>query len=666
MRALAFLGVILGWIATAPAEPTAQVTLGEKVAGKTPQIIGINTGELPEGTAFPEWVRALGVNGVRLRLNVAPETKGVKKIESLSDLESQARRLRSAAKKETAELWTHPSKVTASSLEALRETGIELLATITCPFSYQLLKPDGKTNWSQAWHFWEAYYAQAYQLARQHQIRRFQLFNEPNHKDSLKLTQEEYVARMAVGCDAIQAALADVSRDGGTKLEPLISAPCTAGISIFNKTGKPDARDDKIGWGELTMRDRHLRMGGKNDPNYAQFQQYAVQHYSANPVSWLEQLVKLYGLIQHANGGQPLPVVMSEFNIRTARDFAKRPTTMDSPEEFPDIGSMAVAIAESGLEELYFFRLTLSKNFDDGGVKKNGVHHVNETGPVPEITGTARGGEVIRLAARTLRQAQERLETKIVGDLRATATRTKEETHVLLARTNATTSPAIRIHFPRPVGNSLLTWETVTESSFGATRILTNSISQQALGLELPGFSVGLLSVRTVGSTTPSSVASSASYCTEAANLQTGGTNRAQTIFQFPALTGKEPVAVFLKLKGNSPAPQAVPIHLYRLTALPNEAALKSGQFPFRKKDLPEGGEPSLTVEGLGNNLQWVGGFTVEPGAQETCVEITPAVTRAKGGSLSLVLTRDRRQAEETLENESVEWQAAELLVYAR
>ncbi|NDA26524.1 MAG: hypothetical protein EBZ05_06765, partial [Verrucomicrobia bacterium] len=184
MRALAFLGVILGWIATAPAEPTAQVTLGEKVTGKTPQIIGINTGELPEGTAFPEWVRALGVNGVRLRLNVAPETKGVKKIESLSDLESQARRLRSAAKKETAELWTHPSKVTASSLEALRETGIELLATITCPFSYQLLKPDGKTNWSQAWHFWEAYYAQAYQLARQHQVRRFQLFNEPNHRES--------------------------------------------------------------------------------------------------------------------------------------------------------------------------------------------------------------------------------------------------------------------------------------------------------------------------------------------------------------------------------------------------------------------------------------------------------------------------------------------------
>jgi len=216
------------------------------------------------------------------------------------------------------------------------------------------------------------------------------------------------------------------------------------------------------------------------------------------------------------------------------------------------------------------------------------------------------------------------------------------------------------------VGNSLLTWETVNESSFGATRILTNSIGQQALGLELPGFSVGLLSVRTVGSTTPSSVASSASYSTEAGSLQTGGTNRAQTIFQFPALTGKEPAAVFLKLKGNSPAPQAVPIHLYRLTALPDEAALKSGLFPFRKKDLPQDGEPSLTVEGVGKNLQWVGGFTVESGAQETWVDITQAVARAKGGPLAWVLTRDRRQAEETLEGEPVEWQAAELLVYAR
>ena len=251
----------------AGAEEAIHLTVEEKVVGKTPQIIGINTGEMPAGSAFPEWVRAMEVNGARLRLNATPQEGDAKKISSQSQFESNARRLRSSPKQETAKLWQHPSKIAAEPLDSLKKDDIDLLATITCTFSYKLLQPDGKTNWANAWKYWEAYYAQSYQLASLHQIRRYQLFNEPNHRDSLKLTQDEYAVRMQIGTDAIQAALADAGRDTGTKLEPLISAPCTAGIRIFGKTGKEEARDERIGWGELTMRDRHLRPGGKADPS---------------------------------------------------------------------------------------------------------------------------------------------------------------------------------------------------------------------------------------------------------------------------------------------------------------------------------------------------------------------------------------------------------------
>ena len=173
------------------ADESSRVTIQDKVVGKTPQIIGINTGEMPADSAFPEWVRALGVNGARLRLNADPDEGDPKKISSFSQFESNARRLRSSAKQETPKLWQHPSKLAAPPLRALREDGIELLATITCPFAFKLLQADGKTNWANAWKYWEAYYAESYQLATQHQIRRYQLFNEPNHKESAKLTQEE-------------------------------------------------------------------------------------------------------------------------------------------------------------------------------------------------------------------------------------------------------------------------------------------------------------------------------------------------------------------------------------------------------------------------------------------------------------------------------------------
>ncbi|NCY22876.1 hypothetical protein EBX31_13100, partial [bacterium] len=211
---------------------------------------------MPQGSAFPEWVRALGVNGARLRLNVDPERSEDSKISSAADLAHKAKELRAQAENKTPLLWRYTSKMSAKSLGSLRESKIELLATITCPYTFRLLKSDGKTNWSNAWNFWEAYYSQAYQLAAQHQVRRYQLFNEPNHKESAKLTQEEYAVRMVIGTDAIQAALSDAAKATKTDLPPLISAPCTAGISNFKKSGKPDERDSTIGWGELSMRDR--------------------------------------------------------------------------------------------------------------------------------------------------------------------------------------------------------------------------------------------------------------------------------------------------------------------------------------------------------------------------------------------------------------------------
>jgi hypothetical protein len=468
---------------------------------------------------------------------------------------------------------------------------------------------------------------------------------------------------MAIGCDAIQAALADAGRDGGAKLEPLISAPCTAGISIFTKTGKPDARDDKIGWGELSMRDRHLRMNGKSDSSYAQFQQYAVQHYSANPVTWLEQLEKLHGLIRKANGGQPLPVVMSEFNIHTARDFAKKETTLDSPEEFPDVGSMAVAMAFSGLEELYFFRLTLSKNLDGDGVKKNGVHHVNESGALPEITGTTRAAEVIRLAATTLRESRDVLAVRAPNGLRVAATRQNGDLHILLARTNTTAKPEVEIALPNSPSGSLLTWETVTADRFGNTQILPSSAP---VHVTLPSTSVGLLRVRPFNSVQPTTLQPSFSFSTDPTRLVTGGSKLEHALFQFPPPPSL-PRCAFLHLRGKVSSERPVPLHLYQVIGkLPLESELRTGPFPFRKKELPPAGTSGLTVDGLGKNIAWVSGFTFDPSQTDSWVEITPAFSRHSKEPWALLLARDLRHAEDSPETDPVEWQSAELVLYPR
>jgi len=639
-----------------------EVRVTEKVAGRTPDILGINTGDMPQGSAFPEWVRALGVNGARLRLNVAPEPMEDPKISSATDLARKANELRAQAEKKTPLLWRYPSKMSTESLHSLRESKIELLATITCPYAFKLLKSDEKTNWSNAWSLWEAYYAQAYQLAAQHQVRRYQLFNEPNHKESAKLTQEEYAVRMVIGTDAIQAALSDAAQATKTDLPPLISAPCTAGIGNFKKSGKPDERDSTIGWGELSMRDRHRRIDGKEDSAYDQFQQYAVQHYSTNPESTLERLNELQGQIRTANAGKALPLIMSEFNIHTARDFAKKETTMNSPEEFSDLGSMAVAMAESGLEELYFFRLTLSQNLDDGQVKKNGVHHVNEDLVVPEITGTTRAAEVIRLASATLTGGRERLATQVTDQLRVTASRQKDEFRVLLARTNETSQPQVKITLPSGVSGALATWETVTSDTFGSCQILSSETSGKVWQVDLPSQSVGLLTLRSFSGVKPDTLPSTSATSTSGSILQSGGTDLAQTLFTFGVPQSNKPATRFLHLKGNYSGAQPIPLHFYAL----RRPADSGNSFPFRKKEMPRAEASGLTVSGLGTDLDWMGGFTYSPTQSEAWIEITSAFERRGSDGIQIVITRDIRNKGDKISPELVEWSSAEIVSYPR
>jgi len=640
----------------------AEVRVTDQVVGKTPAILGINTGDMPQGSAFPEWIRALGVNGARLRLNVAPESNASSKISSSGDLVRKSKELRAQAENKTPLIWQYPSKISTESLHALREAKIELLATITCPYAFKLLQSDGKTNWSNALSFWEAYYAEAYQLASQHQVRRYQLFNEPNHKESAKLTQEEYSARMVIGTDAIQAALSDAAKTTKTDLSPLISAPCTAGISNFKKSGKPEERDSKIGWGELSMRDRHRRIDGKEDSAYEQFQQYAVQHYSTNPDSTLERLRELQTEVRTANRSKDFPMIMSEYNIHTARDFAKKDTTMDSPEEFSDLGSMAVGIAESALEELYFFRLTLSQNLDDGQVKKNGVHHVNEDRLVPEITGTARAAEVIRLACATLTGGRERLATKATDQLRVTATRQKDEVRVLLARTNETSQPQVQISLPTGVSGSLVTWETVSKDSFGNSQILSPNSSGRGWQVDLPSLSVGLLTLRSFSGVKPETLPSTSAISTKGSTLQSGGNDLAQTLFTFEISQSKKPATRFLHLKGKYSGGEPIPLHLYAL-----RKEMGAGEsFPFRLKEMPKAANPGLTVSGLGTDLDWVGGFTYSPNQAETWINITSAFERRGEVAMQIVVTRDIRYKGDQISSEAVEWSSAEIVSYPR
>jgi len=335
---------------------------------------------------------------------------------------------------------------------------------------------------------------------------------------------------------------------------------------------------------------------------------------------------------------------------------------MDSEEEFSHVGSMAVAIAESGLEELYFFRLTLSQNLDDGQVKKNGVHYVNEDRLVPEITGTTRAAEVIRLACSTLTGGRERLATRATDQLRATATRQKDEVRVLLARTNETSQPQVLILLPIGVSGSLVTWETVSKDSFGNSQILSLNSSGRGWQVDLPSLSVGLLTLRSFSGVKPETLPSASATSTSGSVLQSGGTDLAQTLFTFEPSQSKKPATRFLHLKGNYSGGQPIPLHLYAL----RKPADSENSFPFRKKQMPKVEASGLTVSGLGIDVDWVGGFTFSASQSEAWIDITSAFERRGADGMQVVIARDVRNKGDQISPEAVEWNSAEIVSYPR
>ena len=333
---------------------------------------------------------------------------------------------------------------------------------------------------------------------------------------------------------------------------------------------------------------------------------------------------------------------------------------MDSPEEFSDLGSMAVAIAESGMEELYFFRLTQSQNLDDGLTKKNGVHYVNESTMTPKITGTTKAAEVVRLACNTLKGSRDRLKCQTFGDVRATATRQKDEVRVLLARTNSTSQVQIEVTLPSSPKGSLATWEVVTGDSFGNITILPQETPREKIKVDLPSYSVGLLSVRPFSAVHPETLTATSLLSTAQEHCLTGGKDLEQALFSFPAAPAEKPAMVFLHLQGKYAGTEPIPLHVY---ALRKESPGRE-KFFFRRKEMD--GMSGLTVSGLGTDLDWVGGLTFASSQTEVWIEITDVMSRHTTSAPSLIVTRDIRQWGEVPNPEPVEWTSAEIVSYPR
>lgn len=388
------------------------VTPTAALAGKTPEIVGYNSGHFMPGSNTADWWRFSGVNGARIFStpttveasdDLAPWGDGVS---SQATFVARRDALRANPLSTSFINWPYvegryQNSPTAGSnnlnlkyaFGQLHDLGIDPLAQIGYTNSSFPWDAAGTAaGWADRWEQWQHFYLQAFYLAKNFGVHRFQMYNEPNGDD---IPAAEWLERLRFSSDAVQAAVADVNRLYGKSLVAEMQGPVTAGNPL---TYYPT-------WGQPAVQSLHANALGAVDPSFQVMQTYDYQRYDLSGDSFGNELANVRNTVTADAGGAPMRYAISEFNVHTAANFNATSDTLDTPSQFSRMGSILAQLANNRPDELYVFKF--SQTGTAGDVKKNGTHYVdNDTAPY-NIGGETKGGAVVRLFAKSFAGAKD-------------------------------------------------------------------------------------------------------------------------------------------------------------------------------------------------------------------------------------------------------------------
>ncbi len=404
---------VVGWARLATAEPIA---VSGAVAGRTPAVLGYNSGHFLPGSNTAAWWKYSGVNGSRIFSNLrqlTPASSFYSQTDAALDattqaaFEAQRAALRAKGPLSTYVDWrsihleyfgeTLPGSnaIQPNHAQAAMATlGIRPLIVMTrSPASYpwpEEASDNSAAAWQARWLAWQQWYAHAFVHARFNDVAGFQFFNEPDlySSSSASLSQEQLVEMIRYGADAAQAAIADVNRFYGKSLEAVVYAPVTSGPKL-----------DAGNWGETVVANHANTLLPTSSPDGQLFQRFAYHNYGSPPERFGQRVAETRAGIDRITGGEgsSYPIAITEFNTRTSADYAT-----DDPERNPDgytpdslemssrLGQILVNLANNQPEELYLFK------FSNAGGANNGVHWQSGTG-VRDVGGVTRSGMVYQL-----------------------------------------------------------------------------------------------------------------------------------------------------------------------------------------------------------------------------------------------------------------------------
>ena len=357
-----------------------------------------------------DWFRYSGVKGARVFISAtdlqSSTSPGRSRVSSQATFDSTVAAARSAGTASSTYIkWTNYNyNIDSTSgsndinyknaFTALSGLGVDILANITCsPTTFPLTSATDYAGW---WEIWQHYYAQAYLLSRDYGIRRFSIFNEPNNYNGM--TESDWLLRLRICSDAIQAGVTDMNTSYGRSIVPQIYAPNTA-------NGKEKYNSAADTWGHDAVANRHLKLDGTTSPSWLLMNFYNYQKYSmytdetGSLTGYIQDIDALAGYIAADMPGETtFPLVLSEFNVRTASSYDGTSNNQDSPEDYSALGANCIALTLHSANQLFLFKFGQTESTTSPyGVAKNGTHYVDNINSACNYGGATKAAEVYRL-----------------------------------------------------------------------------------------------------------------------------------------------------------------------------------------------------------------------------------------------------------------------------
>lgn len=413
---------------------TEGITLSNSFSGTTPATLGYNLAHFTtNGNGF-DWFRASGVKAARVFVSATEiqptnsPSPGRSLVTNEATFWSTIGNARSGGTNSTNFIkWSDFSYDFTSfngandinykfAFTQLRGLGVDILVNVTA--SPGRFPVTNTSDWSGMWELWQHFYAQAYVLARDYDIARFSMFNEPNVWTP-SITESNWFQRLRVCSDAIQRAIADVNAIHGKSLVPRIYAPNTA-------NGKEKYNSVEDTWGRDTIVNRYLQLSNVTTNTWTprtnaipwtlshvyNYQKYAMfTHDSGGQTGYATDINDLKSYITNDLGGEALPpIALTEYNVRTSSSYDLRPENLDSPSDYIALGANSVALTENGANELYLFKFGQTDSGNTNyGIAKNGTHYVqNDTNSAFNYGGATKAAEVYRFFNKAAQGARQR------------------------------------------------------------------------------------------------------------------------------------------------------------------------------------------------------------------------------------------------------------------